>query len=75
MALSVYCIVLLFYCMFVMSPGPTHISHTPVAQHSLFVLNVLLNTSQPTIHPVYSLHSYLTECIDADCSTERLRSW
>jgi len=49
MSFSVWCIVSLFYCMFVLFSGPTpHIFHTPMARYSLFVLKMPLNTNQLT---------------------------
>jgi len=38
---------------FVSSPGLHNISHTPMAQYSLFVLKMALNINQPT----YNCHS------------------
>jgi len=45
MIFLIYCIASLFYDVFVLSQALRDIFHTPVAQYSLFVLKVLLNTS------------------------------
>ena len=45
MIFLIYCIASLFYDVFVLSQALRDIFHTPVAQYSLFVLKVPLNTS------------------------------
>ena len=66
MTLSVYCIVSLFYCVFVLSPGPYNIFHTPTARYSLFVLEVPLNTNEPAILLLLLKAKRLWWCAAAD---------
>jgi len=40
--------VVLFYCIFDLTPALHNIFHTPMAQYNLFVLKVSLNTNQST---------------------------
>jgi len=47
MIFLVYCIVSLFYDMFVWYQALRDIFHTPVARYSLFVLKASLNASKP----------------------------
>ena len=52
MIFFVYCIVSLFYDVFVLSSALCVICHTLMAQYNLFVLKVQLTTNQLTLHHV-----------------------
>jgi len=57
MIFLVYCIVSLFYDVFMLSPALHDIFHTRIARYNLFVLKVLLNNSQLTDSPELSKNS------------------